>query len=198
MTRVLAVVGTRPEAIKMAPVVLRLAEEPGFETIVCATAQHRDLLDSALSLFGIRPDLDLDLMRPDQTPSSVAAGVLQAFDPILLDLAPDVVLVQGDTTTVMAAALACFHRQIAVGHVEAGLRTGNLRNPFPEEMNRRVTDLVAQHHFAPTPRSAAALEREGIDRARIHVTGNTVVTRSSGSPAAFPRRRMPMAAISSS
>lgn len=175
MTRVLAVVGTRPEAIKMAPIVLRLAAEPGFETIVCATAQHRDLLDSALALFGIRPDLDLDLMRPDQTPSSVAAGVLQAFDPILRDLAPDVVLVQGDTTTVMAAALACFHRQVAVGHVEAGLRTGDFRNPFPEEMNRRVTDLVAAHHFAPTPRSAAALEREGIDRARVHVTGNTVV-----------------------
>jgi len=175
MTRVLAVVGTRPEAIKMAPIVLRLAAEPGFETIVCATAQHRDLLDSALALFGIRPDLDLDLMRPDQTPSSVAAGVLQAFDPILRDVAPDVVLVQGDTTTVMAAALACFHRQVAVGHVEAGLRTGDFRNPFPEEMNRRVTDLVAAHHFAPTPRSAAALAREGIDRARIHVTGNTVV-----------------------
>lgn len=159
----------------MAPVVLRLREEPGFETVVCATAQHRDLLDSALSLFGIRPDLDLDLMRPDQTPSSVAAGVLQAFDPILGDVAPDVVLVQGDTTTVMAAALAAFHRRIAVGHVEAGLRTGNLRNPFPEEMNRRVTDLVADHHFAPTLRSAAALAREGVDVGRVHVTGNTVV-----------------------
>jgi UDP-N-acetylglucosamine 2-epimerase (non-hydrolysing) len=175
MTRVVAVVGTRPEAIKMAPVVVRLREEPGFETIVCATAQHRDLLDSALALFGIRPDLDLDLMRPDQTPSSVAAGVLQAFDPVLRDLAPDVVLVQGDTTTVMAASLACFHRRIAVGHVEAGLRTANLRNPFPEEMNRRVTDLVADHHFAPTPRSAGALAAEGIDRGKIHVTGNTVV-----------------------
>jgi len=174
-TKVMAVVGTRPEAIKMAPVILRLREEPGFETVVCATAQHRDLLDSALSLFGIRPDLDLDLMRPGQTPSSVAAGVLQAFDPVLEDLAPQVVLVQGDTTTVMAASLACFHRRIAVGHVEAGLRTANLRNPFPEEMNRRVTDLVAEHHFAPTARSAAALEREGVEPGRVHVTGNTVV-----------------------
>lgn len=159
----------------MAPVILRLRGEPGFETRVCATAQHRDLLDSALALFGIVPDLDLDLMRPNQTPSLIAAGVLRAFDEVLAADAPDVVLVQGDTTTVMAASLAAFHRDIAVGHVEAGLRTGNLRNPFPEEMNRRVTDLVAALHFAPTPRSAAALVREGADAAGVHVTGNTVV-----------------------
>jgi UDP-N-acetylglucosamine 2-epimerase len=159
----------------MAPVVLRLRAEPGFETVVCATAQHRDLLDSALALFGVVPDVDLDLMRPNQTPSAVAAGVLSAFDPLLESAAPDVVLVQGDTTTVMAASLACFHRGVRVGHVEAGLRTANLRNPFPEEMNRRVTDLVSSLHFAPTPRSAAALAREGTDPATIHVTGNTVV-----------------------
>jgi UDP-N-acetylglucosamine 2-epimerase len=175
MRKVLVVVGTRPEAIKMAPVVLRLRDEPDFETIVCATAQHRDLLDSALALFGISPDLDLDLMRPNQTPNGVAAGVLRAFDESLATMAPDVVLVQGDTTTVMAASIACFHRSVAVAHVEAGLRTSNLRNPFPEEMNRRVTDLVAEYHFAPTPRSAAALAREGADPAHIHVTGNTVV-----------------------
>lgn len=188
--KVLVVVGTRPEAIKMAPVVLRLRAEPGFETVVCATAQHRDLLDSALAMFGIAPDIDLDLMRPNQTPSAVAAGVLSAFDPFLESVAPDVVLVQGDTTTVMAASLAGFHRGVRVGHVEAGLRTSNLRNPFPEEMNRRVTDLVASLHFAPTPRSAAALEREGTDAATIHVTGNTVVDalrwlaeRSSDAPA---------------
>ena len=175
MKKVLVVVGTRPEAIKMAPVVLRLRDEPGVETIVCATAQHRDLLDSAMGLFGIRPDFDLDLMRPNQTPSAVAAGVLRAFDESLGRISPDVVLVQGDTTTVMAASLACFHRGVPVGHVEAGLRTANLRNPFPEEMNRRVTDLVSEFHFAPTPRSAAALAREGVDPAGIHVTGNTVV-----------------------
>jgi len=173
--KVLVVVGTRPEAIKMAPVVLRLRAQPGFETVVCATAQHRDLLDSALALFGIVPDVDLDLMRPNQTPSAVAAGVLSAFDAVLADSAPDVVLVQGDTTTVMAASLACFHRGVRVGHVEAGLRTANLRNPFPEEMNRRVTDLVSSLHFAPTPRSAGALRAEGVDAATIHVTGNTVV-----------------------
>jgi UDP-N-acetylglucosamine 2-epimerase len=173
--KILVVVGTRPEAIKMAPVVLRLRGEPGFETAVCATAQHRDLLDSALGLFGIAPDVDLDLMRPNQTPSAVAAGVLSAFDAVLENAAPDVVLVQGDTTTVMAASLACFHRQVPVGHVEAGLRTANLRNPFPEEMNRRVADLVSSLHFAPTPRSAAALAAEGVDAATVHVTGNTVV-----------------------
>ncbi|HET7452137.1 MAG TPA: UDP-N-acetylglucosamine 2-epimerase (non-hydrolyzing), partial [Thermoanaerobaculia bacterium] len=173
--KVLVVVGTRPEAIKMAPVVLRLRDEPGTETVVCATAQHRDLLDSALALFGIAPDVDFDLMRPNQTPSAVAAGVLASFDALLGEVAPDVVLVQGDTTTVMAASLACFHRGVKVGHVEAGLRTANLRNPFPEEMNRRVTDLVASIHFAPTRRSAAALAREGVEPASIHVTGNTVV-----------------------
>jgi UDP-N-acetylglucosamine 2-epimerase len=173
--KVLVVVGTRPEAIKMAPVVLRLRAEPAFETVVCATAQHRDLLDSALALFGIAPDVDLDLMRPNQTPSAVAAGVLSAFDAVLEDAAPDVVLVQGDTTTVMAASLAAFHRGVRVGHVEAGLRTANLRNPFPEEMNRRVTDLVSTLHFAPTARSAAALSAEGVAPATVHVTGNTVV-----------------------
>jgi UDP-N-acetylglucosamine 2-epimerase len=173
--KILVVVGTRPEAIKMAPVVLRLRAQAGFETVVCATAQHRDLLDSALALFGIAPDVDLDLMRPNQTPSAVAAGVLSAFDAVLGDAAPDVVLVQGDTTTVMAASLACFHRDVRIGHVEAGLRTSNLRNPFPEEMNRRVTDLVSSLHFAPTPRSAQALRAEGADPETIHVTGNTVV-----------------------
>jgi len=185
----------------MAPVVLRLRSEPGFETTVCATAQHRDLLDSALGLFSIVPDLDLDLMRPDQTPSSVAAGVLAAFDPLLAEIRPDVVLVQGDTTTVMAASLAAFHRGVAIGHVEAGLRTANLRNPFPEEMNRRVTDLVAEHHFAPTPRSASALEREGVPRARIHVTGNTVVDAlewlAAQAPASTDGDRRPLVLVTS-
>jgi len=191
--KILVVVGTRPEAIKMAPVVLRLRAQAGFETTVCATAQHRDLLDSALALFGIAPDVDLDLMRPSQTPSAVAAGVLSAFDAVLADAAPDVVLVQGDTTTVMAASIACFHRGVRVGHVEAGLRTANLRNPFPEEMNRRVTDLVSSLHFAPTPRSAAALRAEGVDVSTIHVTGNTVVDAlqwlAERSPAAEPDGR---------
>ncbi len=174
--RIVAVVGTRPEAIKMAPVILRLRERPeAFAATVCATAQHREMLDSVLALFGIRPDVDLDLMRPDQTLNDIAAGVFTGFDRVLREIRPDWVLVQGDTTTVMAASLACFHRGIRIGHVEAGLRTENLRNPFPEEMNRRVTDLVASAHFAPTARSAAALRREGTDPATIQVTGNTVV-----------------------
>jgi UDP-N-acetylglucosamine 2-epimerase len=173
--RVLAVVGTRPEAIKMAPVIRRLRADRGFETILCATAQHRELLDRALAPFGIRPDVDLDLMRPGQTPNQVASRVLDRFDRVLVDHSPDVVLVQGDTTTVLAASVAAFHRGVAVGHVEAGLRTGDLARPFPEELNRRVTDLVAAYHFAPTARSGAALLSEGAEPSRVYVTGNTVV-----------------------
>jgi UDP-N-acetylglucosamine 2-epimerase len=174
--RVLAVLGTRPEAIKMAPVIQRLANEPQvFETRVCVTAQHRELLDSILDTFDIRPDIDLDLMRPDQSLNSIAAGVFQRFDKVLNETEPAWLLVQGDTTTVLAASLAAFHRRVAVAHVEAGLRTGDLQRPFPEEMNRRVTDLVADLHFAPTARSAAALRAEGVAETKIHVTGNTVV-----------------------
>jgi UDP-N-acetylglucosamine 2-epimerase len=172
--RVLLVVGTRPEAIKMAPVFERLRAEPDtFETILCATAQHRELLDSVLGLFRLQPDIDLDLMEPGQSPTRVLARVAEAFDAVLARVCPDWVLVQGDTTTVMASALAAFHRGVRVGHVEAGLRTGNLANPFPEELNRRVTDLLASAHFAPTPRSAEALRKEGVPG--VHVTGNTVV-----------------------
>jgi UDP-N-acetylglucosamine 2-epimerase (non-hydrolysing) len=174
--RIVAVVGTRPEAIKMAPVVLRLRQNrERFETLLCATAQHREMLDSVLALFSLRPDVDLNLMRPDQTLNDIAAGVFAGFDRVLADRRPDWVLVQGDTTTVMAASLACFHRRVRLGHVEAGLRTNDFANPFPEEMNRRVTDLIAAAHFAPTERSAAALRHEGIEPAGIHVTGNTVV-----------------------
>lgn len=174
--RVLAVVGTRPEAIKLAPVVLLLREEPErFDTVLCATAQHREMLDRALAPFGLEPDVDLDLMRPGQTPNEVAGRAIERLDRVLAETAPDVVLVQGDTTTVLAAAIAAFHRGVALAHVEAGLRTGDLAQPFPEEMNRRVTDLVSSYHFAPTARSAAALRAEGIADERIHVTGNTVV-----------------------
>ena len=174
--RVLLVVGTRPEAIKLAPVALRLKREPEvFDTVVCATGQHREMLDSALELFGLAPDVDLDLMRPGQTLNAIAAGVFERFERTLADVEPDWVLIQGDTTTAMAAALAAFHRRVPVGHVEAGLRTGDFDNPFPEEMNRRVADLVSAAHFAPTPRSAAALRREGAAAATVHVTGNTVV-----------------------
>lgn len=174
--RILVVVGTRPEAVKMAPVILRLREDPSrFETIVCATAQHREMLDSVLSLFEIEPDLDLDLMRPDQSPNDLAARALAALDGVISRRPADWLLVQGDTTTAMCAAVAAFHRRVRVAHVEAGLRTGDLHRPFPEEMNRRVVDLVSDAGFAPTVRAAVALAREGVPPGRIHVTGNTVV-----------------------
>src|SRR5262249_11770038 len=174
--RVLVIAGTRPEAIKMAPVLLRLRSKPGrFETKLCATAQHRQMLDQVLNLFDLDADVDLDLMRPGQSPNEVASRVFAAFDPVLREIAPDWVLVQGDTTTAMAAALASFHRGIRVGHVEAGLRTGDLRNPFPEEMNRRVVDVVAAAYFAPTRRAAEALAAENVPPERIFLTGNTIV-----------------------
>jgi len=174
--RVLVVVGTRPEAIKLAPLVLRLQAEPeSFEVTVCATGQHREMLDAMLATFGIEPQVDLDLMRPGQSPNAVAQGIFGGLDPLLAETSPHWLVVQGDTTTAMAAALAAFHRRVPVAHVEAGLRTGDLQAPFPEEMNRRVVDLVADALFAPTARSAAALRAEGVPAKRIHVTGNTVV-----------------------
>ena len=174
--RVLVVFGTRPEAIKMAPVVRALAARPAdFETLTLATAQHREMLDQVLALFAITPDVDLNLMQPGQTPSMVAARLLERLDPLLGEMQPDWVLVQGDTTTVMASAIAAHHRRARVGHVEAGLRTGDMANPFPEEMNRVVTDHISELCFAPTTRSRDNLLREGIAPERILVTGNTVV-----------------------
>lgn len=160
----------------MAPVILRLRREPtAFDTVVCATAQHRALLDEVFGVFGITPDVDLNLMRPGQSPNAVAAGVFSGIDRAITDTRPDWLLVQGDTTSVMAASLAAFHRRIRIGHVEAGLRTGDLTQPFPEEMNRKVTDLVARLHFAPTARAGQALIDEGLPPSGVHVTGNTVV-----------------------
>ena len=174
--KVLVVIGTRPEAIKMAPVISRLREEPGtFSVELCATAQHRQMLDQVLALFDLAPDIDLDVMRPDQTPNDVAMRLFGALDPVLADRRPDWVLIQGDTTTAMCTALAAFHRGVRVGHVEAGLRTGDLKQPFPEEMNRRVTDLVCDAYFAPTARAVAALAREGVSSEKVFLTGNTVV-----------------------
>jgi len=174
--RILVVVGTRPEAVKMAPVIRRLRREPAvFSTVVCATAQHREMLDSVLSLFEIEPDVDLDLMRPDQEVNELASRAFAALDSVLQKEKPDWLLVQGDTTTAFCAAVAAFHRGVRVGHVEAGLRTGDLTRPFPEEMNRRVADLVADACFAPTRRAADALAAEGVPADRIHRTGNTVV-----------------------
>ena len=174
--KILLVFGTRPEAIKMAPVVQALSAKPErFLVRVCVTAQHRQMLDQALRLFAIQPDHDLNVMRPGQSLSSITASVLQGLEGVLRVEKPDWVLVQGDTTTVMAASLAVFYHRTRLGHIEAGLRTGDNAQPFPEEMNRRVCSVMADVHFAPTQQAAANLRSEGIPSSRIAVTGNTVI-----------------------
>ncbi|MCM2358013.1 MAG: UDP-N-acetylglucosamine 2-epimerase (non-hydrolyzing) [Geobacteraceae bacterium] len=174
--KILLVFGTRPEAIKMAPVVKELQKHPDkFETLVCVTAQHREMLDQVLEIFAIRADYDLDIMRPGQDLTDVTANVLVGLRGILAQARPDLVLVHGDTTTTMAASLAAFYAGVPVGHVEAGLRTGNKHAPFPEEINRRVTGCVADIHFAPTDRARQNLLAEGVCDETIHVTGNTVI-----------------------
>ena len=174
--KILSVFGTRPEAVKMAPVVKELARHPDqFESKVCVTAQHREMLDQVLDLFAIRPDYDLDIMKPGQSLTSVTCSVLQGLSTVLEEFKPDVVLVHGDTTTSMAAGLAGYYQQRPVGHVEAGLRTGNIYSPWPEEMNRRLTGSMAQYHFAPTDQSRQNLLAEGVVDSSILVTGNTVI-----------------------
>jgi UDP-N-acetylglucosamine 2-epimerase (non-hydrolysing) len=173
--RILTVFGTRPEAIKLAPVLQALRRRRRVESLVCITAQHRQMLDQMLRLFEIEPDIDLDLMEPDQAVGDFAARAFSALNTVLDRVHPDIVVVQGDTTTAAVAAEAAFYRRVAVAHVEAGLRTGDPANPFPEEINRRLIDVVARYRFAPTKTAAAALRREGHDRSTIHVTGNTVV-----------------------
>lgn len=168
--------GTRPELIKMAPVVRELRRSPDlFEPVLCATAQHREMLDQMQAVFDLEPDLDLDLMRPDQTLNELAGRAFAAIDGALTARHPDLVLVQGDTTTAMVGAVAAFHRRVPVGHVEAGLRTGDRSQPFPEEVNRRIVDLISDLCFAPTARAAAALRAEGVAAERVFTTGNTVV-----------------------
>ena len=176
MIRVLSVFGTRPEAIKMAPVVraLRAASER-FESLVCVTAQHRAMLDQVLEVFDLEADADLDLMVPGQSPAEIAAGVLEGLPPILRRLRPDVVLVQGDTMTSFAAAFTAFLERVPAGHVEAGLRTGDRWQPFPEEMNRVLTTRIAALHFAPTTVSRDALLAEGVPAPDVYLTGNTVI-----------------------
>ncbi len=173
--RVLSIFGTRPEAVKMAPIVQRLAHTAGIDSKVLVTAQHREMLDQVLDLFEIHPDLDLNLMRPDQSLAQLSAQIFTHLDPVLEKMRPDWVLVQGDTTTVLCAALAAFYRRIRVGHIEAGLRTGDKWQPFPEEINRRTAGVVADLHFAPTENSRQNLLREGVPDARIRVTGNPVI-----------------------
>ena len=173
--KIICVVGTRPEAIKMAPVILALKNEPWAEVKVLATAQHRHMLDQVLNFFGIEPDIDLDIMRPNQALTTLTARLLLDMDDVLLAEKPDVVLVQGDTTTVMTVALACFYHRIPIGHVEAGLRTWDMQNPFPEEANRVIAGKLARWHFAPTEGSRQNLLREGVPDVDIVVTGNTVI-----------------------
>ncbi|TWT88692.1 UDP-N-acetylglucosamine 2-epimerase [Pseudobythopirellula maris] len=173
--RVLVLMGTRPEAIKLAPVIAALGDDPGFEPLVVNTGQHRELIDQVIDLQGIHVDRDMAVMRPDQSLASLTGRLIGAIDDALVALEPDMVLVQGDTTTVLAGALAAFYRRTPVGHVEAGLRTGDLASPFPEEANRRLTTTLATLHFAPTPQSARNLLSEGVDPARVVETGNTVI-----------------------
>jgi UDP-N-acetylglucosamine 2-epimerase (non-hydrolysing) len=173
--KVLSVFGTRPEAVKMAPVVQEFARTPGVVSLVCVTAQHRQMLDQVLNLFKITPDVDLDLMQPNQSLAEVTAAVFTFLDPVLADIKPDWVLVQGDTTTVMATSLLAYYHRIRVGHVEAGLRTGDKWQPFPEEINRRVAGTVADLHFAPTEWSRQNLLRENVPDKEIIVTGNPVI-----------------------
>lgn len=175
MFKIFCVVGTRPEAIKMAPVILALRANPAYDLRVLATAQHRQMLDQVLAAFHIEPDIDLDMMRPNQSLTTLTGRLLLGLDEVLLREKPDLVLAQGDTTTVMTMALACFYHGIAFGHVEAGLRTGDMDNPFPEEMNRVVASKLTRWHFAPTEGSRQNLLREGVPDADIIVTGNTVI-----------------------
>jgi UDP-N-acetylglucosamine 2-epimerase len=176
MLTVLSVIGTRPEAIKMAPVVRELARHPQrVRSLVCVTGQHREMLAPILTLFGIVPDDDLDAMQPNQDLAGLTARLLERLDPVIRERAPDWILAQGDTTTVLAAALAAYYRQIPFGHVEAGLRTGLRYQPFPEEMNRRLADVLAERLYAPTARARQALLTEGIAADRIELVGNTVV-----------------------
>ena len=173
--KILLVFGTRPEAIKMAPLVKTLQAHLAFEVKVCVTAQHRHMLDQVLQLFDIQPDFDLNLMRPGQDLSDITSGVLLGLKSVLTQWRPDAVLVHGDTSTTFAASLAAFYQRIPVGHVEAGLRTGNLYSPWPEEANRKLTSVLAQWHFAPTATSRSNLLKEGVSSSAIHVTGNTVI-----------------------
>lgn len=176
MKKILLVFGTRPEAIKMAPLVKAFQKDTEhFETRVCVTAQHRQMLDQVLEVFGITPEYDLNIMAPNQDLYDITAKVLMGLREVLKDFRPDTVLVHGDTTTSMAASLAAFYMQIPVGHVEAGLRTYNMLSPWPEEMNRQVTDRICTYYFAPTERSKKNLLQENIDEKKIFITGNTVI-----------------------
>ena len=173
--RILVVFGTRPEAIKLFPLIHALKGHPAFECVVCVSAQHRQMLDQVLEIAGIVPDHDLDVMQPDQTLDALTANLLTGLGKVMDAVKPDRVVVQGDTATAMTGALAAYYRKIPVDHVEAGLRSHNIYHPWPEEVNRKIIGGIASLHFAPTATAAAALIRENVDPARVHVTGNTVI-----------------------
>ena len=174
--KLMTIFGTRPEAIKMCPLVLEMRKYPDYiEPIVAVTAQHREMLDQVLELFDIKPDYDLNIMKPNQTISMITANVLTGLEPVLQKEKPDMVLVHGDTSTTFVTALACFYQQIPVGHVEAGLRTYDKYSPFPEEMNRKLTGQMTDMHFSPTIKNKNNLLREGMDEKDIYITGNTVI-----------------------
>lgn len=173
--KIMCVFGTRPEAIKICPLVLELKKRPNLDVVVCVTAQHRQMLDQVLSTFGVIPDYDLNIMKNRQTLFDITTGVLTGIKSVLEEVRPDVVLVHGDTSTTFVTALACFYLQIPVGHVEAGLRTYNIFSPFPEEFNREAVSIVSQYNFAPTPLAKSNLLREGRNPENIYVTGNTVI-----------------------
>ncbi len=175
MKKIMLVFGTRPEAIKMCPLVRELKKRKKLETLVCVTGQHRQMLDQVLQAFEVTPDYDLAIMKENQTLFDVTTGILNAIKAVLEECEPDVVLVHGDTSTTFVTALACFYKQIPVGHVEAGLRTHNIYSPYPEEFNREAVSLIAQYHFAPTAQAAENLLGEGKDKGKIWITGNTAI-----------------------
>lgn len=175
LKKILLVFGTRPEAIKMAPLALQLQQQNDFDCKVCVTGQHREMLDQVLELFQLTPDYDLNLMKQGQSLSDVTAGVLKGLEQVFTQWRPDVVLVHGDTATTFAASLAAYYHKIKVGHVEAGLRTGDLYSPWPEEANRQLTGVLANYHFAPTESAYQNLRKEDVDSVQIVVTGNTVI-----------------------
>ncbi len=173
--KVMTVFGTRPEGIKMAPIVKELESRENVESIVCITAQHREMLDQVLNLFKIEPDYDLNIFKPGQSLTEITNRALKGLEEIIIKEKPDVLLVQGDTTTVFAGALAAFYQRVKVGHVEAGLRSGNIYSPYPEEANRKLTGIITEYHFAPTERNVENLLKEGYSEEKIYITGNTVI-----------------------
>ena len=175
MKKIMLVFGTRPEAIKMCPLVNELKKRPSLETIVCVTGQHRQMLDQVLETFNVVPDYDLSIMKQGQTLFDITVNILERIKAVLEEVKPDVVLVHGDTSTTFVTALACFYLQIPIGHVEAGLRTYNIYSPYPEEFNRQTVSIIAKYNFAPTKLAAEHLIKEGKEPSSIYITGNTVI-----------------------